>query len=247
MRRLKTELHRWLDPLLAWRSGRIARRNLANLPDAEYRVPVTVPYVSQFASPDLVNDYIHHHYNGTHDPNWKAFGAPTSEDYAFWAPRVCALACLKMAIMAYQTADPTLWQLVQRGLEYDGYRLRDEQGRWIDEGWYVQAQVRLAADYGLEMTGYSYASPLAICQHIRQGYLVAATVTPEIGERAPQTKRYAGHLVLVLGFRWQQGAVDSYCLHNPSGRYPELRKEAWVTASHFKKSFAFRYATLKNT
>lgn len=244
-RRIKTAFHRWLDPLLSWRSGREALRILADLPDGEYMVPFEVPYVSQFASPDLINDYIHHGYDGTQDPNWGDFGAPTPEDYAFWAPRVCALACLRMAIMAFDMGEPTLWQLVQRGLEFDGYRLRDEDGRWIDEGWYVQAQVKLAAKYGLQMVGYSYASPLEICQRIREGDLVAATVTPEIGERAPQTRRYAGHLVLVLGYRWRDGMVESYCLHNPSGRYPELRAYAWVSARRFKESYAFRYATLK--
>ncbi len=244
-RRIKAELHRWLDPLLAWRSGRGARRILAGLADGEYVVPLDVPYVPQFASPSLINDYIHNGYAGKQDPNWADFGASDSADYAFWAPRVCALACLKMAIAAHEQDTPTLWQLVQEGLALDGYRVRDEQGRWLDEGWYVAAQIKLAARYGLQMTGYSYASPLEICQRIHEGHLVAATVSPELGERQSLIRRYGGHLVLVLGFRWQAGRPTAYQVHNPSGRYAELQANAWISARRFRQSYAYRYAVLK--
>jgi hypothetical protein len=242
--RLKNELHRWLDPLIARRNVRSQRQALGDLPDGEYRVPFEVPYVPQFASREYINDYIHHGYDGSQDPNWQTFGTEKAEDYALWAPRVCALACLKMAIAAYSDdQSPTLWQLVQEGLELGGYTLHDEQGRWLDEGWYVAAQIVLAKRYGLQMQGYSYASPLGICQHIRAGRLVAATVTPELGERQPKTRRYAGHLVVVFGFRWQKGQPTHYLLHNPSGRYPELQSDAWIPARRFHRSYAYRFAT----
>lgn len=245
--KLKTELHRWLDPLIAMRNERPVRKTLANLTDGEYRLPFDVPYVAQFASPERINDYIHHQYDGTQDPQWQTFGAENAEDYVFWAQRVCALACLKMAVMGYQSHDPapTLWQLVQEGLALDGYRLRDAEGRWIDEGWYVQAQVKLANRYGLVMEGHSYASLLGICRSILDGKLVAATVTPELGERVAQTRRYAGHLVLVTGFRWKHGKPIAFRVHNPSGRYPELQADAWISAKRFRQSYAYRYATLK--
>lgn len=246
MRRLKTELHRFLDPVLARPSQRAAQTTLRALADGDYQVPFTVPYVSQFASPELINDYIHRGYDGTQDPNWQRFGADNPQDYAFWAPRVCALACLQMAIMAAvpQLPLPTLWELVQQGLALEGYRLHDDQGRWIDEGWYFQAQVRLAERYGLQMEGYSYQTPLAICQHIHQGRLVAATVSPELGERQPQSRRYGGHLVLVIGFRWAKGRPLAYQVHNPSGRYAELQAGAWIPAPRFHQHYVFRFSTL---
>lgn len=246
MRWSKTELHRWLDPMLAWPSQIAAQRALSGLRDGDYQLPLSVPYVAQFASPALINDYIHHGYDGTQDPNWQVFGATDPNDYAFWSARVCALACLQMAIMAYESyqAIPTLWELVQQGLAIGGYRLHDDQGRWIDEGWYFQAQVDLAKRYGLEMKGYSYASPLAICHHIKDGRLVAATVSPEVGEQQPQTRRYGGHLVLVIGFRWVKDRPVAYQIHNPSGRYAELQAGAWVPAHNFHRLYAFRFSTL---
>lgn len=243
----KNELHRWVDPILAWRNSATYRAALKSLSDGEYRLPIDVPYISQFATPDLINDYIHHNYDGTQDPAWPSFGAPDPADYAFWSHRVCALACLKMAIDAFQTATPipTLWQLVQAGLAHHGYVLEDENGVWKDEGWYVAAQIALAADYGLRMTGHSYTSPYGICYHLQQGNLIAATVTPELGERQPFTRRYGGHLVIVFGFRWRSGKPTHFLVHNPSGRYPELRDSAWISSRRFRRAFAYRYSTLE--
>jgi hypothetical protein len=134
---------------------------------------------------------------------------------------------------------------VQRGLEHQGYVVHDEHGNWKDEGWYVQAQVKLAADYKLTMRGYSYAAPLGMCRHIQEKKLVAAAVTPELGERHALSRRYGGHLVIVLGFRWQNRQPSHYLVHNPSGRYPELQAHAWIPAHRFRRSFAYRYATFE--
>jgi len=239
--RLKAALHPWIDPALSlpdlWRAARALR----GLPAGTYRAPVRVPYYAQFASPDRIYDYIHRAYDGTRDPRWREFGATEPGEYAFWAPRVCALACLKMAVEAfYPQRQPTLWQLVKEGLAAGGYRLRDERGRWIDEGWTVHAQLRLAARYGLRTEGRAYASPLTICRYILDGWLVAATVTPEIGERQPNRRGYGGHLVLVYGFDWEDGRPARYVLHNPSGRVPELQAGAILPAEQFRASFARR-------
>lgn len=244
--RLKTLAHRVLDPVLVWRKGRAIQHHLSNLADGIYRVPYEVPYVSQFASPDRIKDYIHHDYDGTTDPNWASFGADNPADYAFWCHRVCALACLKMAIQAQTQQAPNLWELTQQGLLHGGYRVYDDQGRMIDEGWYVTAQIKLAADYGLVMIGYSYAPVEAMCQPILDGQLVAAAVSPEVGEREPDRRRYGGHLVLIYGFEWREGRLHSLMLHNPSGRYQELQAGAVIPVRRFKQLYAHRFSTLNS-
>lgn len=244
--RLKSALHRWLDPALSWPDARRAGRVLAGLPDGEYTAGVKVPYYSQFPSPELVNDYIHHGYDGLQDPNWAVFGTNEPAEAAFWAPRVCALAVIKMAVEAFHPlVRPTLWQLVKEGLTVNGYTVRDVNGNWVDQGWYVAAQMHLAELFGLEPVGQGYASPLSVCRYIYEGWLVAASVTPEIGERQPLSQRYGGHVVLVYGFEWRDGRPVRYLLHNPSGRYPELRAGAWITADRFKASFAHRLIALR--
>jgi hypothetical protein len=224
---------------------RRARPALVGLADGEYRAGVDVPYCAQFASPERIYDYIHHQYDGAQDPNWHVFGTDDPADYAFWAPRVCALACLKMAIEAFSlTLTPSLWELVQAGLAVNGYTVRDAQGNWVDEGWYHHAQVHLAKCYGLRAVGRAYVSPLSVCASVRGGWLVAASITPEIGERQPQGRRYGGHLVLVYGFVWKGGRPAEYLLHNPSGRFPELQANARIPAPRFHASFAHRLIAL---
>ncbi len=244
--RLKSALHPWLDPLFSWPDHGLARRALAKLPDGEYRAEVEVPYYSQFASPDRINDYIHHGYDGASDPNWRTFGAESPDDYAFWSHRVCALACIKMAAEAFHPqVRPTLWELVQKGLAVKGYTVRDEHGNWLDEGWYYHAQAHLAKQYGLQAAGRSYISPLRICQDILDRALVGASVTPEIGEREISGKRYGGHMVLVYGFRWKDRRPTHYLLHNPSGRFTELQAGAAIDAVRFNRCFAHRAIMLK--
>lgn len=244
--RLKARLHPALDPWLSLPDERRARRALAGLADGEYHAVAQVPYYAQFASPNRIAAYIHEGYDGTQDPNWHTFGADDPVEYAFWAPRVCALACLKMAIEAfYPERRPTLWELVQKGLAHGGYTVRDAAGNWVDEVWTYRAQVALAAEYGLQAAGQGYASPLSICRAIREGALVAASVTPEIGERAPRAGRYGGHLVLVYGFEWRAGRPAAYRLHNPSGRYPELQAGARIPADRFRAAFAYRLIALR--
>lgn len=239
--RLKAALHPQVDPALSLPDHWRAARALGGLAGGTYRAPVRVPYVAQFASPERIYDYIHREYDGTHDPRWQEFGTTEPGEYAFWAPRVCALACIKMAVGAfYPQRQPTLWQLVKEGLAAGGYRLRDNQGRWIDAGWTVHAQLHLAARYGLRTEDRAYVSPLTICRYILDGWLVAATVTPEIGERQPTGQRYGGHLVLVYGFDWDGGQPARYTLHNPSGRFPELQAGAILSARRFDASFAHR-------
>jgi hypothetical protein len=241
----KSALHPLIDPLLSLPDQRQAESVLAALPDGIYRAPIDVPYYPQFASPDRIYDYIHHNYDGTTDPNWQSFGTPEPGEYAFWAPRICALAVLKMAIEAfYPDRQPSLWQLVQEGLAVKGYTVRDEQGRWIDQGWYVHAQIHLAQLYGLQTEARSYISPLRICDYIQRGWLVAASVTPELGERQPSGRRYGGHVVLVHGFEWKQGQLMALHLHNPSGRFAELQANAEILAQRFRTCFAHRLIAL---
>ena len=50
----KKEFHRTIDPLIVWRHEQRERACLRDLLDGEYRVPLAIPYVSQFASPELI-------------------------------------------------------------------------------------------------------------------------------------------------------------------------------------------------
>jgi hypothetical protein len=213
---------------------------LQKLPDGDYRSSVTVPYVSQFATPTLINDYIYGDLHGRDDPNWRSFGANHPDTYHFWAQRACAIACLKMAVDAFRSVPPmTLWHMVRDGLALGGYLVHDEDGNPTDQGWFFEPLVALGARYALEVTGLAYISELELCRRICDGWLVAAAVSPELGERRGNW-RYDGHFVLVYGFTWKNHAPTQFILHNPSGRYPELQAGAVISARRFRQTFAHR-------
>ncbi len=238
---LRRTLHRWIDPVGSLPNHLRAVRQLRHLPDGDYCASVEVPYVSQFASPSLIDAYIHRHLHGRDDPDWRSFGAEDADTYTFWAHRSCAIACVKMSMDAFGTAAPrSMWQLVDEGLSLGGYRTHDESGVFVDEGWFYPALVRLAANYGLQVGGKSYASVLDICIALRTGWLVAPGVTPELGETGP-IRLYDGHFVLVYGFVWQAGRCTHLILHNPSGRTPDLQAGARIPIRRFRQAFAHRF------
>jgi hypothetical protein len=251
-RRIKLQrlLHQIIDPLLSFPHRRSAAARLRGLPDGTYSVPVTVPYVPQFATPALINDYIHNGLHGRDDPNWRQFGAADADSYTFWAHRVCAIACLKMAIDAYHSAPAeSLWALTQAGVDLGGYLVRDGAGNFVDMGWLYPGLVKLAEQRGLQIRGLAYASVLDVCACVRDGWIVAAAVTPELGEppRSPhhRIRRYDGHFVICYGFTWQSGRVTHLHLHNPSGRSAELQAGAVIHARRFGAAFAHRFIALR--
>jgi hypothetical protein len=244
--RLRRNLHRLIDPVRSLPNHWRAARRLRDLPDGEYNTGVNVPYVPQFASPHLINAYIHEGLHGRDDPRWRDFGADDPDTYTFWAHRDCAIACVKMAVDAFGKAAPrSMWELTQEGLALGGYRTHDESGAFVDIGWFHTALVQLAERYKLRAGGMGYASLLNVCAAIRDGWLVAAGVTPELGERGP-LRRYDGHFVLVYGFTWQDGRCVRVTLHNPSGRYPELQAGAVIPAKRFRAAFAHRFISFRS-
>src|SRR5258708_5220472 len=174
--RLRRNVHRLFDPLRSLPNRWRAMRRLRDLPDGDYRVPVDVPYVAQFATPELIHAYIHSGLHGRDDPNWHSFGADDPDEYTFWAHRSCAIACVKMAADAWNevASQRSMWALVQEGIALGGYRTHDEAGRFVDEGWFYPALLALAAKNGLESRGMAYASIADLCAAISEGWLVAA-------------------------------------------------------------------------
>lgn len=243
--RLRRALHRLADPIRSLPNGWRASLRLRDLPDGEHRAAVEVPYVPQFASPALIPAYIYDGLHGRDDPNWPAFGAADAETYTFWAHRACAIAVLKMAVDGFRTSAPrSMWDLVQEGLALGGYLTHDASGALVDEGWFYPALAALGAQHGLQVRGMAYASALDVCLAIRDGWLVAPAVTPEIGERGA-LRRYDGHFVLAYGFTWQAGYPSSLLLHNPSGRYPELQAGALIPFRRFRAAFAHRFMAFR--
>lgn len=71
-----------------------------------------IPWITQYASPELIGAIAFEGHPKTDDPRWAESGAPDLEAYGFWCSRWCGMACLRMALIARDGDAPTLYELV---------------------------------------------------------------------------------------------------------------------------------------
>ena len=204
-------------------------------------VPYPVPYVCQFASPELVRAFLSGERPLESDPNWAAYGAESPAEYAYWAQRSCGVVCVRMAVEAItgQDGGPVMaW--VRAGLAIDGYLKERRPERPVEKGWKHAALAQLAASRGCHAEPVGNLSLSDLAEHIRRGRLVIASVSPELGEEGPITRR-SGHLVVVYGMGYDEaGRIEAVILHNPSGRTAALRQGARIPAGRFCEAFSGR-------
>jgi hypothetical protein len=195
-----------------------------------------VPYVSQFASADLVEGFVTDVVPLSADPRWAETGAADVVQYAWWARRMCGMACLRMVLAARGVAAPSLVELAEECARHGGY-VRHDDGRvdgliyapfahWVADRFGVAAEVRTALPVS------------RIRSLVTTGTLVMVSVHPWIRwpHREPPTR--GGHLVLVVGTT--PGAL---LVHNPSGLPGESQEYAEVADAAVERFSAGRGVT----
>lgn len=206
------------------------------------RVPYPVPYTCQFATPELVADFLFAGRPLDTDPNWPAYGVQSPEQYAHWAMRSCGVVCVKMVAEGLGAPQATVMDWIETGLALDGYLTDRRRERSVEIGWKHSALAELAQRggfYAETMSGLGVANLVAL---IRKGHCFVASISSEIGEGAdtPITRRN-GHLVVVHGFAEDADKnVTHLVVHNPSGRSSELRADAHVPIARFAQAFSGR-------
>jgi hypothetical protein len=210
----------------------------------EIRVSYPVPYVCQFASPELVRAFVNEEQPLESDPRWKEYGAESAAEYAHWARRACGVVCVKMAVEALTGCPPqAIMEWVTAGLALDGYltELRsDRPDRPIEKGWRHASLVRLAVERGCHAEMAAPLSLQELVQHIRADRLVIASVTSELGEEGPITRK-SGHLVVVYGFEAREEMnIAAVILHNPSGRSAAMQQSVRIPVARFLSGFSGR-------
>lgn len=208
---------------------------------ATLSVSYTIPYTCQFASPELVRDLIYKQIPLEQDPHWADYGAATPQEYAHWALRACGVVCVKMAVEGI-TGRPsgTVMDWVKAGLTLDGYITDQRTDRPAEVGWKHATLARLATRHGCQAQLVAGQTLDDVAQHLQSDRLLIASVTSELGEDTPPTRRN-GHLVVVYGLTLtKQGAQESVVLHNPSGRTAALQSGALIPAGRFAAGFSGR-------
>ena len=202
-------------------------------------VSYPIPYTCQFASPELVRALINKQILLEDDPCWADYGAASPEEYAHWALRSCGVVCVKMAVegISGKTAG-TVMDWVKAGLALDGYITDKRSDRPAEVGWKHATLARLASEHGCHTGLIANQTLDDLADHFRADRLLIASVTSELGEDGPLTRRN-GHLVVVYGLTLGEGgAVESVTLHNPSGRTAALQSGASIPAGRFADGFS---------
>jgi hypothetical protein len=193
-----------------------------------------VPYVAQFASPELVDAIIHGRLTAAEDPLWATSGAATRDEYALWSHNICGMACLAMILLAERGHAPPLIDLARRCTAYGGYSVRDGQ---IDGLYYAPFLRFVEAEFGLHGR---VADPLGLEEIDRAwqaGEWVIASVGGAIRYGRPAAEKRGGHLVLVVG---RDRRADTLLVHNPSGHTADSQAYAKVPSAVFEAHFAHR-------
>lgn len=207
-------------------------------------LPQAIPYVCQYASPDRVAAFVHGEAPLEEDSRWQDYGAASPAEYAHWAQRSCGVVCVKMAVEGLAGLPPRpVMDWVRAGLALDGYltELRpDRPERPVEKGWRHAALAALAEQHGLDAHLAAGMALPDLAAHLRAGRVVIASVSSELGEAGPVTRK-GGHLVVVTGVEVDAGGtVQAVILHNPSGRTPALQAAARIPAARFAAGFAGR-------
>nr|WP_314074150.1 hypothetical protein [uncultured Roseococcus sp.] len=185
------------------------------------------PYFSQWASAELVPEFLEGRPNAT-DPLWAESGAADLAEYARWAHHLCGMACLGMAMAARGEAHSI--HALRRGVQ--------ALGGYVDQG-------------GDDIRGLIYAGAVAWLNargiparivldeprpRLGPGDLYMASVHPRIRTPELEPPHKGGHLVLVFG----TDEEERLRFHNPSGHSDATRRDVRMAPAEFDRFHADR-------
>lgn len=197
------------------------RGNLPNSTGDYFIKPLPI-YINQFLS--LQSENLKSSHLIDNPVLIKEFGAKNSEEFTFWAWRSCGIACVKMILGEYS---PKFMQLINEGKSLGGYVTHDENGKFIDRGWYHSALAELLIQHGHCAQIKKWQSLESVAFSITRNNKIIASVTT-----------YTGHLILLTGVKLEIGKVMGIYAHDPGlGRYKE---NIFIPEKDFRKIFTGR-------
>ncbi|MFH9649060.1 C39 family peptidase [Streptomyces albidoflavus] len=191
-----------------------------------------VPYYSQWESASLVPDFISGRTPATEDPLWQKSGADSPEEYGYWAPRMCGVACLRMALDHWGHQVPPSIPLV-----------RDlcEAGAYVREGDSVKGLIYrpfteyVQARWGLTAEVRPNLPPAELPEILHGGRLALLSVHKTIRTPHVEPPSRGGHLVLAVGAN-----KEAVLVNNPSGLPGSSQTAAAVPWARLDAFYAHR-------
>ena len=136
-------------------------------------------------------------------------------------------------VLDKQGAKKTFAEITHEGVELGGYDVEK------DAGWYYKPMIQLLAKYSVKARAHSHITKYGVAQAVSRGEMFIASVNPQIirGDMNPRSLRKSGHLVLVIGVKITSGKPMGFYIHNPSGKTPDMQKQAFIPVEQFDRSF----------
>lgn len=201
----------------------------------------SVAYVSQFAHPEYAEKILKDGVAKTSDPNWKATGAQSPNEYAEWVLTMCGMACTSMALQHLKNRKEGIVSLAKDAKIYGVYK-ELEDGL---SGMNYQEFADWIRGYGIKAKIYTRLGVHGLRKLLSDGDVVIVSVNPNIREykTASDTQR-GGHLVLITGYNKKDNTLT---LHNPSGFVSQNTQENHtVPVARFLKYYAGRGISLSS-
>ncbi|MCQ8831912.1 C39 family peptidase [Streptomyces malaysiensis] len=191
----------------------------------------SVPYYSQWESASLVPEFLAGLDAGD-DPLWQKSGADNPHEYAFWARRMCGVACLRMVLAFWGHQVPPSVPLVRELSEAGAYVRNGDTVRGLI---YQPFAEHVKARWGLDARSVPDLPPERIPAAIASGRLALLSVHPTIRTPELPPPGKGGHLVLAVG-AGEEGVI----IHNPSGLPGDSQEYATVAWEHLDTFYARR-------
>lgn len=199
-------------------------------------------YLCQFADKERVSEFLDREDALYSDQLWSTFGYADIEEYAFWAPRLCGLICLKMILDSTESGGESVAALTVEGVDRGGYQVRGSNGELLDKGWFYRPLVDMAKSRGFESGIIANQDIDDIARRIIGNQIVVASVNPRVirGDEPPSLEsKPGGHLVVIYGVEVVNGSPLHFHIHNPSGR-TDTTQQARTKATLLAATFAGR-------
>ncbi|MER5603514.1 C39 family peptidase [Streptomyces sp. NPDC002265] len=195
-----------------------------------------VPYYSQWESRDLVPEFITGRLHAADDPLWQKSGAESPQEYAFWAPRMCGVACLRMALDYWRHPVPPSVPLVRELCEAGAYIREGDRVKGLI---YQPFAVHVATRWGLAARSVPDLPAARLREIVGSGQLALVSVHKSVRTPDIDPPHQGGHLVLAVG-----ATEESVMLHNPSGLPDQSQEFAAVPWARFARFYAGRGVVL---
>lgn len=223
--------------------------NLNAISSGDYFLNPIPKYLSQFSSRELISDFLDKKISLNNDLKWRDFGFASNEEYSFWAPRLCAIICIKMVVnLKNEYLDETIASITQKAIKKGGYIINDEKGNFVDKGWFYAPLIELLKDYGFNGEIKTKIEIKDLCENILRNEFPIVSVNPSVIrydlDKCPNNKK-GGHLILIVGFKWKENNCQGFYIHNPSGRKILTQEKAFIPLERFTEAFAERGMILR--